>query len=115
MEDNTPKWSTDKKVIVGLIAAGLSFYFVANYTTLLNAQPQPSVESSEQFIQNIENQVAIDAVAQYEIAKRQGDKIQIYVQAGLVAAAYLQAKDEANYKHWKDIEAQAAKDAGIHK
>jgi hypothetical protein len=64
-------------------------------------------------MQKIENQVAEDAVKQYEIAKRQGDKTQIYVQAGMVAAAYLQAKDEENYKKWKDIETQAGKAAGM--
>jgi hypothetical protein len=33
-----------------------------------------------------------------------------YIHAGLVAAAYLQAKDEANYQKWKEIEkAEAAR------
>lgn len=67
----------------------------------------------QQQMTNIENQVAEDAVKQYEIAKRQGDKIQIYTQASLVAAAYLQAKDEPNYIKWKEIEKKAAADAGM--
>jgi len=54
----------------------------------------------------IENKVANDAVQEYEIAKNQGDKTQICVQAGLVSAAYLQAKDESNYQKWKTIEKQ---------
>ena len=64
-------------------------------------------------MQNINNQVVADAVAQYEIAKRQGDKLQIAVQAGFVCAAYLQAKDEENYRKWKAIEEQVKKEAGL--
>lgn len=61
----------------------------------------------------IENQVALDAEKQYKIAKKQGDKMQTYVQASLVAAAYLQAKDEANYNKWKEIENKHAKEVGM--
>lgn len=61
----------------------------------------------------IENKVADDAVDQYNIAKRQGDKIQICVQAGLVAAAYLQAKDETNYNKWQAIKKSDCNTAGI--
>lgn len=57
----------------------------------------------------IENQVAMDAVSQYKIALAQGDKIQICVQAGYTAAAFLQAKDEKNYNIWKDIESAACR------
>ncbi len=61
----------------------------------------------------IENQVAEDAVKEYEITKGGKDKMEIYVHAGLVAAAYLQAKDEINYKKWKEIESEDGKAAGI--
>lgn len=64
-------------------------------------------------MQKIEKQVALDAEKQYEIAKNQGDKMQIYVQASLVSAAYLQAKDEYNYQKWKSIEESAAREAGM--
>ena len=50
--------------------------------------------------------VAADAVDQYNIAVRQGDKK--CVQVGLVAAAYLQAKNESEYIDWKDIETHVA-------
>ena len=55
-------------------------------------------------MQDISNKVANDAVEKYEIVARQGDKTQMYVQAGMCAAAFLQAKDEANYDKWKAIE-----------
>jgi hypothetical protein len=61
----------------------------------------------------IKDQVATDAVRQYQIADRQGDKIQICVQAGLVSAAYLQADDEAAFDHWKKIEHADCAAAGI--
>ena len=64
-------------------------------------------------LQKIENQVATDAVNQYQIAKRQGDLMQVCVQAGFVSAAYLQAKDEANYQQWKKTQSEDCKRAGV--
>ncbi len=55
-------------------------------------------------MQRFENQVAADAITRYGVAKHQGDAVQICKQAGLVCAAYLQAKDEPNYQRWKKIE-----------
>ncbi len=64
-------------------------------------------------MRQIEQQVATDAVKQYNIAKRSGNAMDAYIHAGLVAAAYLQAKDEANYRKWKKIEKQASAKAGM--
>lgn len=64
-------------------------------------------------MEKIENQVALDSEKEYEIAKNSGNAMDTYVHAGLVAAAYLQAKDEVNYKKWKDIENEEAKNAGM--
>ena len=61
------------------------------------------------------DKVSSDMVAQYDIAKKQGDPIQTCVQAGMVSAAYLQAKDEAKYDEWKAIEKTDCKAAGIDK
>lgn len=68
---------------------------------------------AEQQMDNIYDQVSSDAVEQYEIAKRQGDPIQVCVQAGFVAAAYLQAKNETNYSTWKTIEKADCARAGL--
>jgi hypothetical protein len=62
---------------------------------------------------DVHNQVAADAVARYEIAKRQGDPMQTCVQAGMVSAAFLQAKDEANYTRWKATEQTDCAQAGM--
>jgi len=64
-------------------------------------------------MQNITDQVAVDSVNQYNIAVKSGDRISICVQAGLVSAAYLQAQDEPNYLQWKEIEKNDCKKAGL--
>jgi len=71
--------------------------------------------AAESNLNNIQLQVAHEAEEQYAIAKRNGSPMDIYVRAGLVAEAYLQAKDEVNYKKWKQIETEAAIAAGIKK
>ena len=68
---------------------------------------------ADQQMDDIYGQVVEDSVAQYEIAKRQGDPIQTCVQAGLVSAAYLQAQDESNYNTWKAIEQADCTRAGL--
>lgn len=62
---------------------------------------------------DIENQVANDSVQQYEIAKRSGDPMQACVHAGMVSAAFLQAKDEPNYRKWQAIEKTDCAAAGM--
>lgn len=64
-------------------------------------------------MQGVTNQVANDMVEQYNIAKQQGDKIQTCVQAGIVSAAYLQAKDQPNYNQWKATQKQDCRKAGV--
>jgi hypothetical protein len=66
-------------------------------------------------LDDIRDKVAADAVDQYEIAKRQGDKLQTCVQAGFVSAAFLQAKNEPQYNAWKATEAADCAAAGMPK
>ncbi|MBP0625410.1 hypothetical protein [Cupriavidus consociatus] len=61
----------------------------------------------------IEKDVASDAVAQYQIVKQHGDRVDICVHAGLVAAAFIQAKDESNYARWKEVERVDCRAAGV--
>ncbi|MEI6480299.1 MAG: hypothetical protein WCO12_02140 [bacterium] len=70
-------------------------------------------KQTSRYTENINKQVSSDVVQQYEIAKRQGDKVQICVQAGLVSAVFLQGKDEASYQQWKAIEKADCSSAGI--
>ena len=102
--DSKPSTNNNVKAIIGgLFLVGLIWFFWGG-----GLENQAAKE-----MQQIENQVAEDAVKQYEIAKRNGNATDAYVHAGLVAAAYLQAKDEVNYKKWKDIENEEAKNAGM--
>lgn len=52
-------------------------------------------------------------MAQYGIAKRNGSDIDACVQAGMVAAAYLQAENEAGYQVWKQTEKADCAKAGL--
>lgn len=72
-------------------------------------------QRANQTLQEIHDKVATDAVDKYGIAKRNGSPIDICVQAGFVTAAYLQAKDEANYQRWKQTEKTDCSKAGIEK
>jgi hypothetical protein len=92
------------QVIGGLLLGGAALWFFAG-----GGLEQQAAKD----LQNIENQVAEDSVQEYNIAKNQGDPMQVCVQAGLVSAAYLQANDQKNYNKWKGIEKADCKAAGI--
>lgn len=62
---------------------------------------------------SIEKQVATDAVKQYQIAKQNGNLVETCVHAGMVAAAYLQAKDSDSHKQWQQTQRQDCKKAGM--
>jgi len=61
----------------------------------------------------LESNVADDAIEQYEIAKRSGTPMDACVHAGIVRAAYLQAKDEDNYQKWQSVERRDCQNAGM--
>lgn len=61
----------------------------------------------------ITDKVARDSVDQYEIARSGGDPTEICVRAGLVTAAFVQAKDQPNYLKWKAIERTDCAAAGL--
>jgi hypothetical protein len=97
------KVSIPQAAIGIVVAAGLAwFFFFGGFEQKVAGD-----------MQTIHNQVAADAVRQYEIAKRNGSPIDTCVQAGLVVASYLQAKDEANYARWKQTETAECAAAGV--
>ena len=97
--------SMPKATVSLVIGAGILFYFYGGGLEM----------DTKREMKNINDQVASDAVEQYEISKSGGDKIEVCVHAGMVSAAYLQAKDESSYTKWKDIERQDCRLAGIEK
>jgi len=91
-----------------------SFVFIGSlliFTFNLNSCSYEDQVQKE--VNNISSQVARDAEKQYEIAKKNGEDMDAYIQAGIVAASYLQANDEENYKKWKKIEKEAGKKVGL--
>lgn len=84
-------YNTVVAVVAVLFLAGMGWFWFGGG---LEAQTQKD-------LQGVHDQVAADSLAQYEIAKRGGDKTQICVQASVVAAAYLQAKKEPEYQRWQ--------------
>ena len=74
-----------------------------------------AIQAATKQVDSIAKQVANDQEQQYDIARRQGDKMQICVQAGMVAAAHLQAKDSSSYNRWKKKESSDCEAAGIYR
>jgi len=59
------------------------------------------------------NRAVDDQVLQYNWAVKAGSQTDRCVQAGFVASAYIQAKDEPNYQAWSGIRSNECKAAGI--
>ncbi len=90
------------------------FWVIAVFVLfLVLGSSSPTSQQTSKTMDDIYKKVSADAVEQYNIANRQGDKIQICVQAGLVSAAYLQEKNESSYQNWKAIQKIDCQKAGI--
>lgn len=109
MEQQVQKTSFKR---LGKIALVTVIVFIG-FIFLLSSGEEAQKQATTDYLDDIHKQVSADAVEQYNIAKRQGDKIQICVQAGLVSAAYLQEKNEASYNTWKATEKTDCQKAGI--
>ena len=70
-----------------------------------------SVASSK--TESATNLAVEDQVAQYNIAVRAGTKMDRCVQAGFVASAYVQSKDQANFEEWQRIRHEDCSAAGL--
>lgn len=105
-QPRTPKTAMQElSTTAYLLAAIAIWYFLSGGSEPHTADFRQEVKkNTTSFMQDAENKVAIDAVQEYEIVKRNGSAIDICVHASFVAAAYLQAKDEANYQRWKITE-----------
>lgn len=87
--------------------------FILLFSLFLYSCGESVEKQVQKDMQEINVQVAADAVEQYNIANSSGQEMDRYVAAGMVAAAFLQAKDEENYKKWKAIELQHGKNLGL--
>lgn len=64
-------------------------------------------------MQAIQNKVAADAEEQYRMVEKSGTAIDKCVHAGIVAEAYLQAKNDESYRHWKVVQQLNCANAGV--
>lgn len=76
-------------------------------------KPAPPPTPAKDPVQAIHEKVAADAEIQYGITSRNGSAMDRCVQAGLAAAAQLQAKNEAAYATWKTVEKTDCREAGV--
>lgn len=102
------KWYEWVGIVLGLFI--LFSFFIAVFFPSNGGGVQ---KQTAQMMEDIKAKVVEDAVNQYRIAERQGNKIQICVQAMQVSAAYLQAQNEASYNNWKEIEKMDCVRAGM--
>jgi len=97
------KTNTTSGIIGAVFAAGILWFYFGG-----GLEKQAAKDMSR-----IQADVASDMTKQYNIAKTSGNAIDVCVHAGMVSAAYLQAKDDANYAKWKRIESRDCETAGM--
>jgi hypothetical protein len=100
--------------IIKFIAKVVAGFFIILFViALLIGLAMPSPEEVDKVMEDIETQVAQDAEEQFRISERVGSSIDRCVQAGFVAAAWLQANNEAKYQEWKQVEYTQCNRAGV--
>ncbi|MFC3903196.1 hypothetical protein SAMN05421749_104282 [Acinetobacter marinus] len=67
-------------------------------------EDRESISDVDDVLESVYQQVVDESIQEYQIAKKHGDLVDVCVQAGLVSAAQLQAKNEDGYAKWKNIE-----------
>ena len=86
----------------------------AAYDAAVDQQMEQINADAQKMMKDIELQVATDAVEQYTIvAQGGGTAMDRCVQAGMVAAAFLQANVAGRYQDWKERERSDCKAAGL--
>lgn len=101
---------------IGSIVMGALITLFAMVAGLSCDQGRPDKtyrKATDDVFAELHRRVCDDAVKQYEIVKRNGSPIDTCVHAGVAAAAFLQAKDEASYAEWKKTESADCAKAGI--
>lgn len=94
------------KLIKGAVGAALILVIIIAVTS--------SGKSAKKKLENNLNiNVAEDTIEEYQLLKKNGDKMGACIRAGIITEAYLSAKDEAKWKEWKTIEKSDCKKAGL--
>lgn len=114
------------KVVGAIVGLMVSFFIIAylqthvftdnNTTTQTQiTQPQATNIDTSNSPQRRASKFAADKIAEYEIAKRNGDKMQACVLAGIIKQAFLTAQDEQHYNIWRVTEETRCEEAGVPK
>lgn len=99
--------STQTLAVVALALAAIAYFVLGG------KDAAPSVNPVDTGLQDIHDKVAVDAVDQYEIVKRTGGAVERCTYAGMVVAAYVQAKDDASVVKWRAAQKADCDDAGV--
>ncbi len=97
-----------KKLRTISLAVGL---FLVGYTTLTFL----GTAAAGTRAQTVPSKVVDEQVAQYNFAVKSGTPTDRCVQAGFVASAYIQVKDEPNREEWERIRQGDCKAAGLNR
>ena len=102
-----------KKLIAATITVLIVWFLYPVYIGYsvfpINTNPATRTEP----VNNLYEQVAKDSEESYYIALRSGNTMDAYLQAGIIAQSYLQAKNEAAYIYWDNIHKDLAKKLGL--
>lgn len=103
-------------MIVRIVLAFVVIVLVGSVAWKIGSvKPPPPPPPPKDPMQALHEKVAVDAEIQYGIASRNGTAMDRCVQAGMAAAAQLQAKNEPAYATWKKVEATDCREAGVPK
>lgn len=97
-----------------LIAAQMQFWENAHPRSVPYAETSPDYRPAlgaqiantitAPVMESIYDKLANDAIHQYNMAVKSGDRIEVCIRAMAVAAAFSQAQDESHYLEWKRLQ-----------
>jgi hypothetical protein len=88
--------------LVGVLAGPNESNTSSRPTSSAGARTSDQVsQSASRFMDDINEKVIRDAERKYQIASGSGKDVDRCVQAGMVAAAHLQAHNQPSYQSWK--------------
>jgi hypothetical protein len=100
-----PTMSRTVRVVMGLFFAWA--LFAVGRMVVENGGPVGTVQAQ------VNRSVVDDVLAQYETAKQGGNAMDVCIHAGIVKAAFIQAKDAAGTKNWDRTERADCGRAGV--
>ena len=110
IDENFPKFVA--LVLAAILLCVVGLYATGAFST--DDQRVASTDATSTTLSSMKDDVARDAEHQYELADQSGNKIDKCVQAGMVAAAYLQADNADKYREWVSTRNLDCAVAGIH-